>query len=640
MWEVLKSMEDMYLGRHSDNSNIVSNTPVDLAPPWFTEYMETLKQDIVNEVSSKVVKNISDILNKPTLELRTVPRSEDPVELQGEAAAFGFKQNPNYSHSEEKKQYKKKKKAMEKRRAIDIPLKYNQLFSRNFKTIEAHRIMLQQQIYCQLKCLQQKVSTRLEEEKRIAEKRRKVFDLLESSIKQNGVAAEEESDGQSISLPRRAKNSYIAQDGGLDEDVGNEVQAYSNGDIRMNCSITGHQMLNKSALTGTTECSDSDIDNASTSYDAANISDREEEHNFETIQMPSECAINNSDCASCAGNALQNKPGVVPPVPSNKKLNFQCFDEDNNESSSDSPSFELLAETPSPPTSIFIDEDHFSKNENNAGPSTSFDSDMRENSLYAISLTQKAYDKSLPGDYEKCLDSNKESSADDACSSTSEPVFLVDDSTSMIDWEHCSRSKNTKEPSIDVKTSHTSYPVDMERIEVERADISQVPRGCYQSQSDPADFTRSFDSHTTSVTDSGAYVANGAHSGVNQKCTKRATLECRRKDDSMENECRHALVVRDRSQEKVERVTKKGDKRQCAAEGGKCFCKEQSENREGADARQLSPEEAPGVTDPVLILPETLMTNAAHVASLAYGTAREMLVKIRVRTVNQQSSKQ
>lgn len=60
-----------------------------------------------------------------------------------------------------------------------------------------------------------------------------------------------------------------------------------------------------------------------------------------------------------------------------------------------------------------------------------------------------------------------------------------------------------------------------------------------------------------------------------------------------------------------------------------------------AGSRTSNSEQVPSAADPVHILPETLVTVAAHVGSIAYVTARDMLSKfdkLRSQTVSSQAA--
>ncbi|KAF7393123.1 hypothetical protein HZH66_008956 [Vespula vulgaris] len=107
-----------------------------------------------------------------------------------------------------------------------------------------------------------------------------------------------------------------------------------------------------------------------------------------------------------------------------------------------------------------------------------------------------------------------------------------------------------------------------------------------QAQTDLNDLTQSFHSHTTSITDNGVYA-------------------------SKKNKIREQ-IKKDLGNKYLENNPKK----------------EENKNV-GHIVEETTTDSMPGTAEPIHILPETLVTGAFHFASIAYGTAREAIVRIR-----------
>lgn len=121
------------------------------------------------------------------------------------------------------------------------------------------------------------------------------------------------------------------------------------GELRMNCSITGNQMLdgnhpNVSWYDDNFTLEDTDeVNLCSGSFVAAD--DQEQEDTFVIVTMPTSKNLEQS---------------LAHPTTSVTTVDAAVAQQQQRDSSRDSPSFELLSETPSPPSSLYIDEEHFS----------------------------------------------------------------------------------------------------------------------------------------------------------------------------------------------------------------------------------------------------------------------------------------
>lgn len=261
-----------------------------------------------------------------------------------------------------------------------------------------------------------------------------------------------------------------------------QSQKIFDSDLRMNCSITGHQILDKDRCKDRRYCSISDIDSISCCSNNSNVMNDQEEDSFEVIQIPNMTNIEHSEEPAGA--------------------------EKENNSSRGSPSFELVSETPSSPFSMC--EDHFSINEGDLQPSEK--TDLSRNIPSVANIDNEICNKDLSTDPDKHINIDLEKPVEleetilSNMYSVISPRFLNDINISPA------YPLYVKEQSKEQKNTHVNHP-DMCKLNKQKdskgtqypeepASYPKMHSQCsYQSQTDSVDSILSFHSHTTSVTD-------------------------------------------------------------------------------------------------------------------------------------------
>lgn len=404
-------------------------------------------------------------------------------------------------------------------------------------------------------------------------------------------------------------------------------------ELRMSCSVTGHQMLDEGRRSKDV-CYNSDIDK--TSFCSC---DREEEDDdaFEIIQL----------------STLDNRNELFTEEPSAEQR--------RHDSNRDSPSFELLSEPTSPTCFMHFNEEHFSTNEENAEQQSLQFADPPTNSIYMIDIHGKVYNERQLADLEH-VSADLEKRTGGAYSFVTETLPVQDTHCpkSCSEQRTSERKKNPRDNDTrdsarstydDVRNSHTSY------LTVHTHCDLKTQCSC-QSQTDSNDFTQSFHSHTTSVTDTAdiytdtygndKYSEQVSTAAKNVREAATATTIPRNDHDACaDDDC----VEEPRTNKKHYNTSK-------------CFCSSHNSTPQGISvdspssrangssdrsnsnvgSRRTSVNEQTlgtvrwrqtlDTADPVHILPETLVTAAASVGSYACDTAREILNKIRAHTVS------
>jgi len=218
-------------------------------------------------------------------------------------------------------------------------------------------------------------------------------------------------------------------------------------ELRMNCSVVGHQMLdedrrNKSIWSCNDLHVDSSVCNSEIDDDA-----------YEIIQMP---------ISRNANEKLHPEESTV--------------EQQQHDSSRDSPSFELLSELPSP-TSTYLNEDLL-KN---------IEPEERSESTEKPELKERVGQQFEDSDVSKFAHI-----MDKICEHYDKKGI----STKIAPETQCSEPSHdcTNSSYGDVRNSHPSY------MPISQNKMLQLQCSC-QSQTDLIDFTQSFHSHTTSITD-------------------------------------------------------------------------------------------------------------------------------------------
>lgn len=259
-------------------------------------------------------------------------------------------------------------------------------------------------------------------------------------------------------------------------------------ELRMSCSVTGHQILDEGHRPKEAWCcNNSDIEK--TGFWSCD-GEEEDDDAFEIIQMPT--------------SAGRNESFARPEEP--------AAEQRRHDSNRDSPSFELLSEPPSPTPMSFMNfnEEHFSANEGTAEQqSLQFaNTNPPTSSVYVVDIHGKIYNEHQLADHDDHVSADLEKRSGGVYSFVTKTLPVQDTccpKSSHSEQRSSERKKNSRDdvygtcenansPYDDVRNSHTSY------LTVRTHCDSKTQCSC-QSQTDSSDFTQSFHSHTTSVTD-------------------------------------------------------------------------------------------------------------------------------------------
>jgi len=321
---------------------------------------------------------------------------------------------------------------------------------------------------------------------------------------------------------------------------------------------------------------------------------------------------------------------------------------------------------------MHFNEEHFSANEKNSEQQALqfANTNPPTSSIYVVDIHGKIYNESTDLNERISADLEKRSGGSYSFVTETLPVQNTRCSKSLRpeqrsnEWKKnprddigCDIRDNANSSYDDVRNSHTSY------LTVRTHCDSKTQSQCScQSQTDSNDFTQSFHSHTTSVTDttdiyteaygSGRYgeqvlvTAKDIREAATGIATATATITATPRND-------HDVHIGGGCMKET-----RTNERHChdADNYSECFCTSygstpqrtsvdpyQSSRASGSSDRSNSNvgsrktsigEQTLGTADPVHILPETLVTAAAHVGSFAYDTAREVFDKIRAHTVS------
>ncbi|XP_011866460.1 PREDICTED: uncharacterized protein LOC105561261 [Vollenhovia emeryi] len=419
---------------------------------------------------------------------------------------------------------------------------------------------------------------------------------------------------------------------------------FENEMLRMSCSVTGHQILDEGRRTGDDWC----CDNPDTDKTTFCPCDQEVEDDdaFEIIQMPNLVS--------------RNESFTRPEEP--------AAEQRRHDSNRDSPSFELLSESPSPtPTCcMHFNEEHFSANEGNAEQQPPpADANPSTSSIYVIDIHGKVHNECRATDLDQDVSTDLKKRSGGVYSFVTETLPVQDThcSKSSHSEQRASERKNHPRDDVcsnagctydDVRNSHTSY------LTVRTHCDAKTQCSC-QSQTDLSDFTQSFHSHTTSVTDTtDVYTESygNCRYGEQVPVTAKDVREAATVTATM-TATATTIPRSDHDSDCGEERTRSNERHYNAADNySKCsFCSSHSSTPRGGPAdppyqsgrasgssdrsspnvgsrKTSAGDQTPlGTVDPVhILLPETLVTAvtaATHVGSYAYDTAREMLDKIR-----------
>lgn len=572
-----------------------------------------IKKDVISTITNEVMKEVTELLNKMPSD--ALMPSKDQSRSQSHLPSSTLSRHSFDSHSSEKNQKPSKSRFAAWEQTNDnAPL----LIANELPT-----------------CICRENSTR---------QPKKTLDLKDAEERKKKQFAQMDIAKDFISI------NQLRTERGSNEVVHLEAPKPIENELRMSCSVTGNQMLDEGRLSKDTLHNlylISDISDNMTSFwscDHEEKGEKEKEEDddaFEIIQMP-----------------VSNEELFIP---------FVEPIEQQHDSSRDSPSFELLSEPPSPPSSIHLNEDHFSADEEKLEQQSR--KTNSPNSVYMVDIQDKIFndahqsvniDECVSVDSKKQLDVTYTFVRDEGIPSTKEAR-----SSKSSCMQH--RSNERKGPRDegsydDVRNSHASY------LTVQNHCDSKTQSQCScQSQTDSSDFTQSFHSHTTSVTDTTDLYA---HIYAN-KYSEQTTINNDVREDitsfpftmipTIANLWDDHDVRVDGGWTKETRTNEKyrHDKCQnnypeysCTSnnsypcnrdpsfgaynqlhEAGSRVSRSSDRSCSNVGSRKTSAGEV-NTADSVHILPETLVSAAAQVGSFAFDAAREMFDKLRAHTVS------
>lgn len=326
-----------------------SNVP----PAWFKSYMDTLKKDIVEEVSNEVTKNITlkqDIVKEFSSEVTKIltdvlskKESEPPASSPSiEAARSITELCPIITKylSDRRASKQKTRTSKEGRNAGTVLNRDEKQVARNVK-INAREMRSQKKLAYKNHGLGEKMRGTLKTRSGPYD----ILDAMNNLEEGQSTRQEDKSAVGDIFLP--GTNLSISQQRFTDPAI------CTDDEHPMKFSIINDQLLN--------DCSD--------------------EQHFELIQMPTNCDAN-VNCVDCSIAVLEKSP--------NKELNLE---ESEKASSKESSSFELISESPTPPLSICIAEDYFSTSASLISLSQAADSNREEASALGACSVNKGETK-------------------------------------------------------------------------------------------------------------------------------------------------------------------------------------------------------------------------------------------------------
>ncbi|XP_012539443.1 uncharacterized protein LOC105838434 [Monomorium pharaonis] len=587
------------------------------------------KKDMISTISQEVVKEMTEMLNRIPLDPLTSVSSKKLGQSRNQLHFSSSKRFARYlnSHSNEKRKMRPQD---GEQSSDDASIE---------GTYEPRNANISSDISRQVqKKLLSKFGKNLIGDARtfganiIEEKRKKKYHQRASQVITDNLSSEI---GKEQSIPNNVQENFTPWKKGppqVDPVSYDDTVGMIENELRMSCSVTGHQILDENRRRDV--CNNLDIDK--TSFWSCN-QEEEDDYAFEIIQMPA--SESKDESRSEESTAEQRR----------------------HDSNRDSPSFELLSEPPSPTpmcTFMHFNEEHFSANEGNVQPQylPDYSTNPSTSPIYVIDVHGKVYNEQS-ADSDECVSADLKKRPGGTYSFIAETLPVQDTRCSKCSDQRLNeRKKNSRDDGCDnrdnasssyddVRNSHTSYLT--VRIHCDSKTQSQC--SC-QSQTDSNDLTQSFHSHTTSVTDT-TDIYTEAY-GNNGRCGEKMPTG---------NDVREAMATatNPRSDHDDNMKETRTNERHChdADNYSECFyaphsstpknnpvdpsyqssrASESSDSKSnsnvGSRKTSIGEQQPLGPADPVHILPETLVTAAAQVGSFAYDTAREMFDKIRAHT--------
>ncbi|KAL2715599.1 putative histone-lysine N-methyltransferase 1 [Vespula squamosa] len=592
-----KSFDNMKL-ENTTPSNITSQDFFNNAPPtWFVQYMEQLKKDIITEVSDQIMFNVMENLNKCSMRSPICTEFKDTNRCESQSHRLRSKCNHQRNNllTDQRRQYKRKKRDM----LVD------KIYSEH---IDKPLINIIKSRKKQVKKFEEKLeySSEPNEDKEEENVHNKICNSSELMSNINNAHKQNDIGEKQIVNKRNSMSPNFLPLESSKENSYNEPNIFNgtkeNFGQRMNCSITEHQMLDKKYFESTTCCCGSDIENISVRSNLSSNTEICDDYNeFELISMPIKYKTN-TNCHK------QRSPSK------NENIKNIAHKEEDDEIVTDLLSFDLLPEISPASSVICIAENHFTANSNNALTSitkkdlsnvSTHKSDEEDDSNNENNINKNIYDTHLSNTFKKCTKNKSTDITDNICSllikNTSKSI---DENTNLLHLEP--ERNNTNAMKIDVNSSHTSY-LTTESINPIFSDFPIEQHSC-QAQTDLNDLTQSFHSHTTSITDNGVYGISETNTSNSHDYSKHSFSDSNKSAASSKNKI-HEQIKKDLNNKYLERNPKKEENKNIIEE--------------------TTTDSIPGTAEPIHILPETFVTGAFHIASIAYGTAREAIVRIR-----------
>ncbi|CAL1686523.1 unnamed protein product [Lasius platythorax] len=609
-----------------------------------------IKKDVISTITNEVVKEVTELLNKippdPVIPVPSKDQSQSQSHLPSSTPLSRYSFD---SHSSEKSQEMIRPQDWEQLSdnasivRVDESSWYSSILENSTRQLQKR-----------LDLIEDVIRANVEEEKKKRQNRSKpsLDQRFTDLNRKRDIEKEKEQSVQNNAWEDLILRKNLPQKN-LNEEIHLEALKLIENELRMSCSVTGHQMLDEGRLSKDIlgNQSDNEIldfekymdgilesDNMTSfwSCDQEEKGEKEKEEDddaFEIIQMPT------------STDEIFIEPFVEP-----------ATEQRHHDSNRDSPSFELLSEPPSPPCSIHLNEDHFSANEEKLEQQSM--KTNSPNSVYVVDIHGKIFDDAL-----QSVNSDERVSVDSEKQPDITYSYVVEEDFPSTAEAHSSksscmehRSNERKSPRDDangsyddVRNSHASY------LTVQIHCDSRTPSQCScQSQTDSGDFTQSFHSHTTSVIDTTDMYAHpfaskyGEHTTANdvrEATTATAaprnnhdvrTKETRTNEKYCHDKCPNndpeyscasnnsypcsrdpSFGASSQSYEAASRASRSTD-RSCSNVGSR---------KTPTDEQALL-----STADSVHILPETLVSAAAQVGSFAFDTAREMFDKLRAHT--------
>ncbi|TGZ35408.1 uncharacterized protein [Temnothorax longispinosus] len=586
------------------------------------------KKDMISTISQEVVKEMTEMLNRVTLDLTSVP-SRKLGQSRSQSHLPSSKRFPRHFDSQSCEKNQRKKRSQNGEQSSGDASTERTYEPRNTST--ANTSWQDKLLQKKFDLMEDRIAictSKLKEEKKKKHHQRLAQVTTDSLNNDIGKEQSVQNNAREEFVPRKNLSSQV------DSIPYDETPGIFENELRMSCSVTGHQILDEGRRPRDVwYCNNSDVDK--TSFWSCD-QDEDSDDAFEIVQIP------------VSGG--RNESSTRPEEP--------AVEQRRHDSNRDSPSFELLSDPPSPTSFMHFNEEHFSANEGNA-EQQSF-ANPPTSSIYVVDIHGKVYNKHQLADLDEHVSADLEKRPGGVYSFVTETLPVQDapcskSSCLRAEQRSIERKKNSRDDVCDtrdnasstyddVRNSHTSY------LTVRTHCDLKTQCSC-QSQTDSSDFTQSFHSHTTSVTDTtDIYTEAASGSGrygeqqvpTTAKNVREAATTTTRNDHDVVDGCTEGLWTNE-----IYNGADNYSKCTCSSHSGTSrFSADsayQSSQASGPSDRTSSnagsrktsvggARQTSGTADPVHILPETLVTAAAHVGSYAYGTACEMLDKIRAHT--------